>query len=221
MPPNSSPQLLPPTARLGSPFFGTRSSNRHRERAALHTSQSTVLYDTYASLVGWSGPQCVLRTQLARRRGWEGARFLAKHMGGICQIGTVPGSLSSQHHDLTNRWMDRVAKETGGQHIDAETTDSKTYFRQIAEELRSSYELAYYPSNSIGDDTFRKIPPTETGRLNGTLPNGILRTLRRLIQRTCSAVRADHESGIDRRVLVPQPPPLLPPLDLPKVGSHV
>jgi VWFA-related protein len=53
--------------------------------------------------------------------------------------------------------MDRVAKETGGQHIDAETTDSKTYFRQIAEELRSSYELAYYPSNSIGDDTFRKI----------------------------------------------------------------
>src|SRR5213078_2135365 len=37
------------------------------------------------------------------------------------------------------RVMDRVAKETGGQHIDAETTDSQTYFRQIAEELRSSY----------------------------------------------------------------------------------
>src|ERR1700751_288341 len=43
------------------------------------------------------------------------------------------------------RVMDRVAKETGGQHIDAEATDPKTYFRQIAEELRSSYELAYYP----------------------------------------------------------------------------
>ena len=55
------------------------------------------------------------------------------------------------------RVMDRVAKETGGQHIDAETTDAKTYFRQIAEELRSSYELAYYPSNPIRDDTFRKI----------------------------------------------------------------
>jgi len=55
------------------------------------------------------------------------------------------------------RVMDRVAKETGGQHIDAETTDSQTYFRQIAEELRSSYELAYYPSNPIRDETFRKI----------------------------------------------------------------
>jgi Ca-activated chloride channel family protein len=55
------------------------------------------------------------------------------------------------------RVMDRIAKETGGQHIDAAATDPKTYFRQIAEELRSSYELAYYPSNPVRDDTFRKI----------------------------------------------------------------
>lgn len=55
------------------------------------------------------------------------------------------------------RVMERVAKETGGQHVDAETSDPKTYFRQIAEELRSSYELAYYPSNPNRDDTFRKI----------------------------------------------------------------
>lgn len=55
------------------------------------------------------------------------------------------------------RVMDRIAKETGGQHINAETTDPKTYFRQIAEELRSSYELAYYPSNPMRDETFRKI----------------------------------------------------------------
>ena len=55
------------------------------------------------------------------------------------------------------RVMDRIAKETGGQHIDAETTDPKTYFRQIAQELRTSYELAYYPTNSANDGTFRKI----------------------------------------------------------------
>jgi Ca-activated chloride channel family protein len=55
------------------------------------------------------------------------------------------------------RVMGRVAKETGGEAIDVGTTDPKTYFRQIAEELRSSYELAYYPSNSVPDDTFRKI----------------------------------------------------------------
>ena len=68
-----------------------------------------------------------------------------------------------KHGELTARnkygirVMERIAKETGGQHIDAETTDPRTYFRQIAEELRSSYELAYYPSNPIRDDTFRKI----------------------------------------------------------------
>ena len=55
------------------------------------------------------------------------------------------------------RVMDRIAKETGGAAIDAETTDPKTYFQQIAEELRTSYELAYYPTNSLADDTFRKI----------------------------------------------------------------
>jgi Ca-activated chloride channel family protein len=53
--------------------------------------------------------------------------------------------------------MERIAKETGGAHIDAEVTDPHTYFRQIAEELRTSYELGYYPTNSGTDETFRKI----------------------------------------------------------------
>jgi Ca-activated chloride channel family protein len=55
------------------------------------------------------------------------------------------------------RVMDRIAKETGGAHIDAETTDPHTYFRQIAEELRTSYELGYYPTEPLKDDTFRKV----------------------------------------------------------------
>jgi Ca-activated chloride channel family protein len=55
------------------------------------------------------------------------------------------------------RVMDRVAKETGGAHIDAESTDAHTYFRQIAEELRTSYEVGYYPSNAGKDDSFRKV----------------------------------------------------------------
>ncbi len=68
-----------------------------------------------------------------------------------------------QHGRLTARnqygirVMDRIAKETGGRAIDAEATDPKTYFQQIAEELRTSYELAYYPTNPLPDDTFRKI----------------------------------------------------------------
>jgi len=55
------------------------------------------------------------------------------------------------------RVMDRIARETGGAHIDAEITDPHTYFRQIAEELRTSYELGYYPTNTTKDDAFRKV----------------------------------------------------------------
>jgi Ca-activated chloride channel family protein len=53
--------------------------------------------------------------------------------------------------------MDRVAKETGGLHVNGQATDPHAYFRQIADELRTSYELAYYPSNRVKDGMFRKI----------------------------------------------------------------
>jgi Ca-activated chloride channel homolog len=66
------------------------------------------------------------------------------------------GRLTARNH-YGIRVMDRIAKEAGGQAIDAETTDPKTYFQQIAEELRTSFELAYYPTNPLPDDTFRKI----------------------------------------------------------------
>ncbi|HYM79221.1 MAG TPA: VWA domain-containing protein [Candidatus Dormibacteraeota bacterium] len=68
-----------------------------------------------------------------------------------------------EHGNLTARnkygirVMDRIAKETGGAVFDAEVVDPHTYFHQIGEELRSSYELAYYPTNPIKDDSFRKI----------------------------------------------------------------
>ena len=53
--------------------------------------------------------------------------------------------------------MDRIAKETGGLHINAEKTAPDVYFPQIAEELRSSYDVGYYSTNKAKDDTFRKI----------------------------------------------------------------
>jgi Ca-activated chloride channel family protein len=55
------------------------------------------------------------------------------------------------------RVMDRIARETGGMHIDAREVDSSTYFRRIAEELRTSYEIGYYPSATTKDDTFHKV----------------------------------------------------------------
>jgi Ca-activated chloride channel family protein len=55
------------------------------------------------------------------------------------------------------RVMDRMAKETGGRDFDASKMDPHEYFREIADELRSSYELAYYPLRPMKDNTFRKV----------------------------------------------------------------
>ncbi len=64
------------------------------------------------------------------------------------------------------RVMARAARETGGADFDVEQGDVQTWFREIADDLRSSYELAYYPSTgpSIGPsagaadgDSFHKI----------------------------------------------------------------
>jgi len=55
------------------------------------------------------------------------------------------------------RVMDRIAKETGASNIDGERMEPKEYFRRIAEELRSSYEIGYYPADPMKDESFRKI----------------------------------------------------------------
>lgn len=55
------------------------------------------------------------------------------------------------------RVMDRIAKETGGRAFDAKTLDPREYLEQIAAELRTSYDLAYYPQHALNDQTFRKI----------------------------------------------------------------
>lgn len=69
---------------------------------------------------------------------------------------TNHGKLTARNQYGT-RVMDRIAKETGGMHFDAKAINPHVYFREIADELRTSYELAYYPSRPIKDDTFRKI----------------------------------------------------------------
>jgi len=53
--------------------------------------------------------------------------------------------------------MARIAKESGGEDFDAEKQDLKESFREIGEELRSSYELAYNSSNTERDGYFRRI----------------------------------------------------------------
>ncbi len=55
------------------------------------------------------------------------------------------------------RVMDRIGLETGGTAFDARQAELRTHFRQIGEELHSSFELAYHTTNPERDGTFRKI----------------------------------------------------------------
>jgi Ca-activated chloride channel family protein len=66
------------------------------------------------------------------------------------------GELSARNN-YGIRVMDRVAKETGAWNVDASQINPREYFAQIAEELRSMYEIGYYPTNPMKDDRFRKI----------------------------------------------------------------
>lgn len=52
--------------------------------------------------------------------------------------------------------MDRIAQMTGGAHFDAKQGLAKP-FAEIAEQLRSSYEIAYHSTNVEKDSGFRKI----------------------------------------------------------------
>jgi Ca-activated chloride channel family protein len=53
--------------------------------------------------------------------------------------------------------MERIARETGGADFDGQGKGLVEGFKQIGEQLRASYELAYHTSNPPGDKTFHKI----------------------------------------------------------------
>jgi Ca-activated chloride channel family protein len=53
--------------------------------------------------------------------------------------------------------MARIAKETGGADFDAREKGLAEDFKEIGEQLRSAYELAYHSTNTASDDTFHKI----------------------------------------------------------------
>ncbi len=52
--------------------------------------------------------------------------------------------------------MARISRDTGGSDFDAQAADLRTSFREIGEQLRSSYELAYH-AGAIADGTFHKL----------------------------------------------------------------
>lgn len=56
----------------------------------------------------------------------------------------------------TENVVARISRDTGGADFDAQAADLGTSFREIGEQQRSSYELAYHASG-IADGTFHKL----------------------------------------------------------------
>ena len=67
-----------------------------------------------------------------------------------------PGALVLLVDVYKRQVMTRISHDTGGSDFDAQADDLRTSFREIAEQLRSSYELAYH-ATSGGDGTFHKL----------------------------------------------------------------
>ncbi len=74
---------------------------------------------------------------------------------GIRYTETRKGELTARNRYGTSV-MARLSHDTGGSDFDAKTADMKAAFREIGEQLRSSYELAYHASGAA-DGTFHKI----------------------------------------------------------------
>jgi Ca-activated chloride channel family protein len=53
--------------------------------------------------------------------------------------------------------MQRMARDTGGEEFDARESGLAEDFRRIAEQLHSSYEIAYHTTNPVNDGSFHKI----------------------------------------------------------------
>jgi Ca-activated chloride channel family protein len=53
--------------------------------------------------------------------------------------------------------MERIARETGGADYDAREKGLAQNFKEIGEQLRSSYEMGYHSTNPTADDSFHKI----------------------------------------------------------------
>jgi Ca-activated chloride channel family protein len=69
----------------------------------------------------------------------------------------VRGGVWNARNKYGRSIMARMARETGGADFDAAEKTLREHFREIGDQLRSSYQLAYHSTNSLDDRTFRKL----------------------------------------------------------------
>jgi Ca-activated chloride channel family protein len=74
------------------------------------------------------------------------------------RYGYVPKSLTDSFILNARRFLQRLARQTGGKVLDARTFVSLSdVYRQVAEELKNQYYVSYTPSNIIKDGRWRQV----------------------------------------------------------------
>ena len=69
----------------------------------------------------------------------------------------MEGNRQTARNIYGTRVMERLSRDTGGTDFDADRMNLKAAFRQINEELRTLYELAFASTNPVRDGSFRKL----------------------------------------------------------------
>lgn len=121
-----------------------------------------IRYDTYRDMQGNSGGGVYYPPR--RRGGGTGSTIgdiLADILGGSVQMGGRRGGgggpgTSRTDYETGRRYLEDLAKNSGGRHFEASDTNNlDAAFASIAEELRRQYSLGYYPEN-IGEKGERR-----------------------------------------------------------------
>ena len=114
-----------------------------------------IRYDTYNDMQDNSGGGVYSPPQRRRGSGGGGtiSDILADILSGNVQMGGKRGGgggggTSRAEYETGRRYLEDLARNSGGRHFEArDTYNLDTAFASIAEELRRQYSLGYYPEN--------------------------------------------------------------------------
>jgi len=168
----------------------------------------SIRYDTYADMQGGGGGGPVYSPYPSGRSG--GGSVLGAILGGILGGGNVRiggggggGGSGRAAYETGRRYMDDLARNSGGRSFQAQTTyNLETAFGGIAEELRRQYSIGYYPE-AVGQAGQRKQISVRVSR-----PNAVVRAKN-------SYIVGASETGNANRQQTPKSPTLRTPGRLP------
>ena len=145
----------------------------------IHVGSATALYDTLylgahalgnrqgrkVMVVITDGGDTVSKTSYA-----EALRAAQESEAIVYSIIVVPIEADAGRDIGGEHALIQISSDTGGKHYYASsTTQLDAAFRQISDELRTQYLLAYYPSQRLSDSQFRRIAI----RVNGPAAEGL------------------------------------------------